>query len=174
MISDNREQFQIEYQAGKAAFECGQYRQSVQRFQAANNLVAGNSRQGGEAQMWLAIAYEAAGERDEAIALYQQLQRHPDRETRKQSKRLLYIMQAPQLTRRPEWLVEIPDLKNIADTETQFERGVSPYPTGKRTPRQLPTPDAIDLSEVNTKDNQFIWFGLIVTIFALGGLIWFS
>jgi tetratricopeptide (TPR) repeat protein len=174
VVSENREQFQIAYQAGKAAFESGQYRAAVQHFQAASALIPSNSRLGGEVQMWLAIAYEAAGDRTEAIALYQQLQHHPDLETRKQGKRLLYIAQAPELSRRSEWLVEIPDLKNLPESESKFDRGVSNRPAGNRAPRPRSTPEAIDLSQVNTKDNLFIWFGLIVTVLILGGLIWFG
>ena len=72
MSSENKEKFRIEYQAGKAAFESGDYRTAVQRLEAASALMGRTSRLGGEAQMWLVTAYEAAGQKIEAIALCQQ------------------------------------------------------------------------------------------------------
>jgi outer membrane protein assembly factor BamD (BamD/ComL family) len=81
--SDNKEKFRIEYQAGKAAFEGGDYRTAVKHLEAASALMKRTSRLGGEAQMWLVTAYEAAGQQAEAIALCEQLTRHPDPETSK-------------------------------------------------------------------------------------------
>ncbi|HAG80168.1 MAG TPA: hypothetical protein DCL61_03130, partial [Cyanobacteria bacterium UBA12227] len=159
MSSENKEQFRIEYQAGKAAFERGEYRTSVKRLEAACALMNRNSRLGGEAQMWLVTAYEAAGQTPEAIALCQQLSRHPDPETRKQGKRLLYILQAPQLKRPDEWMTKIPDLGAIAESEPQYRRGSSTASTSNSSRKVKPEP--IDLSQVNTKDNQFIWVALI-------------
>ena len=37
-----------------------------------------------------------------------------------------------------------------------------------------PEPEPIDLSQVNTTDNQFIWIALVGVILTLGGLFWFS
>ncbi|HBB36234.1 MAG TPA: hypothetical protein DDZ80_05680 [Cyanobacteria bacterium UBA8803] len=171
MSSENKEQFQIEYQAGKAAFERGEYKSAVKRLEAACALMNRNSRLGGEAQMWLVTAYEAAGETAEAIALCQQLSRHPDPETRKQGKRLLYILQAPKLKRPEEWMTKIPDLGAIAESESQYRRGSSAgASTSDRRPKL--TPEPVDLSQVNTKDNQFIWVALIAIILTVGGLIW--
>ena len=78
MSSENTEKFRIEYQAGKAAYERGDYRVSVKHLEAASALMSRNSRLGGEAQIWLAIAYEAAGQQSEAIALCPHLSRLPD------------------------------------------------------------------------------------------------
>lgn len=172
MNSENKEKFAIEYQAGKAAFERGEYRTSVKRLEAACALMKGNSRLGGEAQMWLVTAYEAAGQTQEAIALCQQLSRHPDPETRKQGKRLLYILQAPQLKRPEEWMTKIPDLGAIAESESQYRSGSSTKGSSKST--RLANPEPIDLSQVNTKDNQFIWVALIALSLILGVLFWFG
>jgi hypothetical protein len=35
-------------------------------------------------------------------------------------------------------------------------------------------PEAIDLTQVNTKDNQFVWVALIALLVTVGGLIWFG
>lgn len=156
-----------EYQAGIAAFERGQYRESVDRLQKASALTTGNSRLGGKIQIWLVTAYEAAGQRTEAIALCEQLKQHPDSETSKQGKRLLYIMQAPQLKRPTEWMTQIPDLAAIADNESQVRIG-----SGNNKPKQPPQTEFVDLSQVNTQDNRFIWVSLIAIGLTIIGLLW--
>lgn len=175
MNSENKEKFRIEYQAGKVAFERGDYRAAVKHLEAACALMSQNSRSGGEAQTWLVTAYEAAGQKTEAIALCQQLSRHPDIEIRKQGKNLLYILQAPQLKRPAEWMTQIPDLGTLAESDPQDRRGsqsTSPSGTSNRDRKKEPEP--IDLTQVNTKDNQFIWIALIALILTVGGLIWFG
>ncbi len=127
--------------------------------EAASALIAGNSRKGGEVQIWLVTAYEAAQQRTEAIALCKQLARHPDIETRKQSKRLLYIMEAPQLTMRPEWLTEIPDLTALAEGNDKFRQG-STSSNGTGSQKQQKEPEPIDLSQVNYKGQSFYLGGI--------------
>ncbi|GAC1496693.1 MAG: hypothetical protein NVS2B14_10660 [Chamaesiphon sp.] len=172
MSSENKDQLRVEYEAGKAAIENGQYRQAVQHLEAASSLVVHNSPQGGEVQIWLVTAYEAAGYRTEAIALCKQLGHHPDLETRKQSKHLIYIMEAPQLNRRPEWLTQIPDLTALADGDEKFRQG-SAAPNRNRSQRQPLVSEPIDLNKVNTKDNRFIWVALVAASLLLGSLILF-
>ncbi len=159
-----------EYRAGVAAFERGQYRESVQRLEKASALVNRNSRMGGEVLIWLVIAYEAAGQRAEAISLCEQIKQHPDAETSKQGKRLLYIMQAPQLKRPAEWLTQIPDLAAIADNTSQAR--LSNTNLGRTAPKQPQAPEPLDLSQVNTKDNRFIWVSLIAIGLTIGFLFW--
>lgn len=174
MSTENLEQAQSQYQLGKAAFERGQYRESVQSLEKAVNLVARNTRLGGEMQIWLVTAYQAAEQQTEAIALCEQLTKHPDLTTRKQGKRLLYILQAPRLKTRPEWLTEIPDLTNLDDGSDT--KGASQFKPANRPARSRPQPEPepIDLSQVNTKDNQFIWVALGAIALTLGSLIWLS
>lgn len=171
MSSDNKEKFRIEYQEGKAAFERGEYRTSVRHLEAASALMNRTSRLGGEAQLWLVTAYEAAGQKEEAIALCQQLSRHPDPETSKQGKRLLYILQAPQLKRPEEWMTKIPDLGAIAESDPKDRRGSNTAVVSRKR-KEPPKPEPIDLTQVNTKDNQFIWVALIAIALTVGGLIW--
>ncbi len=120
--------------------------------------------------MWLVTAYEAAGQTSEAIALCEQLTRHPNLETSKQGKSLLYILKAPQLKRPEEWMTKIPDLGAIAESDPKDRRGTNP--TRNRNTNELPEP--IDPSQINTKDNQFIWVALITLSLLVGGLIWFG
>lgn len=173
MSSESLEIVRTQYQAGVAAFERGQYRDSVQHLEKASAQANRNSRLGGEIQLWLVTAYEAAGQRTEAIALCEQLKRHPDSETSKQARRLLYIMQAPQLKRPTEWLTQIPDLGAVSDNDTKTRIG-SGTATSNRQGQQRDQPEPIDLTQVNTRDNRFIWVALIAIALTLGGLIWSS
>ncbi len=163
--------FDTDYQSGQIAFERGEYRQAVSCLLAAVAQVQPNTRIGGEAQVWLAIAFEAAGQIQEAQAICQKLSNHPNLDTRQASKRMLYIMQAPELTRRDEWLIKIPDLTHIEDAEGNFAVNNTPILPSKAKERSIDEIYApVDLSQVNTKDNGFISIALILTIMALVGL----
>lgn len=169
-----QQQIEQSYQAGQSAFERGQYREAVQYLTSASALVNRNSEFGGEVQVWLVTAYEAAGQKQEAIALCQQLGKHPSAEIRKQSRQLLYILEAPQLKRPPEWLTEIPDLSRVTEAETKTYRG-SAHPSQTPRPRRSEVPEeTVDLSQVNTKDNAFVWLGLGATLLIVAGLLWFG
>lgn len=163
---ENQEKFQIEYQAGKNALECGEYRQSILHLEAASQLVTRGSRLGGEVLIWLVTAYQAAGKVDEAIALCQQLANHPHYETRKQSQDLLFIIKAPKLNRPQEWMSQIPDLSAVDKSEAEFRRGkgTTVYKKGQENEPE------VDLTKVNTKDNQFIWVALSVILLTLVSL----
>jgi hypothetical protein len=163
--------FETDYQAGQIAFERGQYRQAVSHLLVAVAQVQPNTRMGGEVQVWLATAFEGAGQIQEAKALCQQLSNHPNLDTRQASKRMLYIMQAPELTRRDEWLIKIPDLSHLEDAEGNFAVNNQPILPPKPQARSIDERYApIDLSQVNTKDNGFISIALIFTVVTLLGL----
>ncbi|MEP0910048.1 hypothetical protein NDI45_03820 [Leptolyngbya sp. GB1-A1] len=176
MAEDNTELAREQYQAGQAAFERGEYRRSVEFLEKAVNLAGQNSTLGGESQIWLVTAYQANGQQTEAIALCEQLQNHPNLKTRKEGSRLLYILKAPELKRREEWMTKIPDLSGVADAE-EPNKAMSAYPAPTARPAR-PQPQAelepIDLSQVDTKDNGFIWVALGVIGLILGGLVWLS
>lgn len=165
MTTDNQEKFQQKYQAGKHALERGQYRLSIENLEAAKELVKPNSRRGGEAQIWLVTAYQAANQLEQAIALAQELITHPDTQTREQAKRILYIIKAPQLERPKEWMSEIPDLATA-------DPGASRYVAAKK--RSTPQLATIELEEqpnsIATQDNQFVWFALGLIILLFGSL----
>jgi tetratricopeptide (TPR) repeat protein len=158
------------YQSGKLAFENGKYREAVENLEKASALLSRNSRLGGEVEIWLVTAYEAAGRTEEAIALCQQLQRHPFPETSKQAKQLLYILKAPKLQRPSEWMTEIPDLGTLPDNEAKIRASGNPRKSsGQKTTAE---PELVDLSQVNTRDNRFIWVALIVIGLTLSYLAW--
>lgn len=166
------------YQAGKVAFERGSYRQSVESLEKANSLVNRTSRLGGEVQIWLVNAYQANGQQQEAIALCKRVSRHPDYNTAKQGKRLLYILEAPKLKSRPEWMTTIPDLGALdgAEGSSLVQKYAANRPKKGRSPRSksAPQPPPLDPSQINTKDNGFVWIALIITVFIVGGLVWLS
>lgn len=160
------------YQAGIIAFENGQYKEAVEQLEKASALLVRNSRLGGEVQIWLATAYEAAGRNEEAIALCEQLKRHPDLETNKESRRLQYIFQAPKLQRPKEWMTEIPDLATLPDNQTKIRLTAK---TTKSSVTPEPTePKFDDLTQINTRDNRFIWVALIAISFTIVTLVWYS
>jgi hypothetical protein len=176
-IEENLETARREFQAAKLAFERGEYRKSLQHLETARSLVNLNSRLGGEVQIWLVTVYEALGQRTEAIALCRQITHHPDWHTRKQSKRLLYILEAPRLVTRPEWLIQIPDLANLIDQDTEQRGKVSAAAASKRsTPAPKPAfqLESIDSNQVNTQDNRFLWLALVVTLLVLGISLWLA
>jgi hypothetical protein len=166
--------FDTDYQSGQIAFERGEYRQAVGYFLAAIAQVQPNTQIGGEVQIWLATAFEATGQISEAKALCQKLSNHPNLDTRQASKQMLYIMQAPELTRRDEWLIKIPDLTHIEDAEGNFAVNSTPILPSKAKEKSLDEIYApVDLSQVNTQDNGFSSTALILTILTLVGL-WFA
>lgn len=169
MTSEKLEIVQNEYLAGKIAFESGRYAQAVQSLETASGLVDRTSRLGGEVQIWLVTAYQASGNTEGAIGLCRKLTRHPSIETRKQAKRLIFILEAPQLIIPPEWMVKIPDLGALDENEsTSFQ--ASPNADIKYAKPKPVAPEPVDLSQVNTKDNRFIWVALIAIALILGGL----
>jgi hypothetical protein len=163
--------FDPDYQSGQIAFERGEYRQAVSYFLAAVAQVQPNTQIGGEVQMWLVTAFEAAGQIQEAKALCQKLASHPNLDTRQASKRMLYIMQAPDLVRRDEWLTKIPDLSHLEDAQGNAGVNINPSAPTPPKPRSLEEQYApIDLSQVNTKDNGFITIASILTIVTFLGI----
>lgn len=168
MTTDNREKFLHQYRAGKRALERGKYHQSIENLKAAIELVTPTSRQGGEAQIWLVTAYQAANLTSEAVTLAQKLLDHPHTETRQQAKRLLYIIQAPQLSRPKEWLSEIPDLAHADIDKAKYVAAKTKNDRSTRGKNQA----EVDSIEINDRDNQFVWFALLAAILTLGSIVW--
>lgn len=154
------------YKIGKIAFEQGRYRLSIENLEKACQLASFSTRVGGEVRIWLVNAYEAAQQTEDAIALCQDLTTHPQMETKKQALRLLYILKAPQLKRPEEWMTKIPDLN--ADDNNRIK--YTP-PSNQKKIKPKPQIQLEDLSKINTKDNNFIWLSLIISILTLTGFI---
>ncbi|WP_071515343.1 hypothetical protein [Geitlerinema sp. PCC 9228] len=161
------EQAKQQYQAGRAAFERGQYRQSIKHLETARQYVQSPSSLGGSIQIWLVTAYEALGERDKALKLCKQLVRHPDMDTRKQARGLVDILEAPRLKKRPEWLVQIPDMQNLEDSNAKMQPAASTVKKAAPKKKKPTSAPPVDWSQVNTKDNGFVWIALAAILLAI-------
>ena len=172
MTTESLELARSRYQMGTTAFENGQYREAVENLEKASALLGKNTRFAGEVEIWLVNAYEAAGRSEEAIALCQELSRHPHYEVRHQAKRLAYILKAPKLNRPKEWMTEIPDFSIISDNKSKMMIAAKPNqsPSAKKPVEK----EYIDLSTVNTQDNNFVWVALIAVGFTISYLVWLS
>lgn len=176
MSTENLETVQAQFQLGKTAFERGLYRNSIECLEAAASSVDLTSHLGGEVQIWLVTAYEAFGKTPEAIALCERVIRHPDYKIRKQGRRLLTILNAPRLRSRPEWLTQIPDLTGLPTADEDSPKPYAPPSRPRPQPKPKPQPELepIDLSQVNTRDNQFVWVMLGAIALMIAGLAWFG
>jgi tetratricopeptide (TPR) repeat protein len=165
----NPEELPSDYLAGQAAFERGDYQQAVHYLETALAAIEPRSAIGGEVQLWLVTAHEASGNLPAAIDLCVKLNTHPHLETRQKSKRILYILQAPTLVRREEWITKIPDLKELESYNGSS--GSAAPPSSRSMPRRKrPPPPPIDPSEINTSDNGFIAVMLVLGLAILGWL----
>jgi tetratricopeptide (TPR) repeat protein len=172
VATDDLELAQAQFLAGQAAFERGQYRQAIEALDQAIGYAGRNSALGGEAQIWLVNAYQAADRNGEAIALCESLGNHPNLKTRKQSRRMISILKAPKLKLREEWMTKIPDLSQLDEAKSKNKKA-SGYPPSPR-PRPKPAPKPVDLSQVETKDNGFVWLALGAIVLTIVGLVWLS
>ncbi|TAD80191.1 MAG: hypothetical protein EA001_01430 [Oscillatoriales cyanobacterium] len=157
------------YQQGRSLFEAGRYREAIEALESAVSLLAAASALGGEMQVWLVTAYEAAGLQDLAVQLCRQLSKHPSLETRSQARRLLAILEAPILSKRPEWLTEIPDLSNLDEAGNSGGRATATVAPAQRSrPRPTPEPEPIDPASI-VHENRFLGFSLVVVGLLIGG-----
>lgn len=150
---------------GRDALEKGFPNEAIVAFEAALDQGYPQSYLGGEIQIWLATAYEAAGQHQAAVDRCRQLASHPHPTIRKQSADILYIWEAPTLQTRPDWVVNIPDLSEVEDNPAPTS-GAGLNRKKQRPKPELPEPQ-IDPSQINRQENQFIWLGLGVTAIVL-------
>ncbi|MCG9884587.1 MAG: hypothetical protein MH825_03235 [Cyanobacteria bacterium] len=158
------------YLRGRDAFERGRYRDAIAQFDQARRGVMPNSPLGGEIQVWTVMTREALGDREVALEQCRALCKHPQLDTRKQAKRLLVILEAPQLARRPEWLTAIPDLSKLEDgSGDRFAASKIPPPKPKppENPWLNPPPPPADAV---TFDGRGLWLALAIAIALMG--IW--
>jgi hypothetical protein len=159
----------ILYQQGQSCIGRGAYREAIALLEQAQTGTARATRLNGDIRFSLVMAYEAAGERDQARGLCRELQTHPDSEIRRQATHLLYILEAPQLERKAEWVVQIPDLDHVSESRLRPRGSGHAKPKADKTDYRLTPPD--NLASMNTRDNQFLWFGLFIVVI-LGAGLW--
>ncbi|APB34592.1 hypothetical protein GlitD10_2260 [Gloeomargarita lithophora Alchichica-D10] len=127
------------YQQGLRAMESGRYRTAVAALQTA----LAERPHDPQVKLWLAMAYEANQQRELARNLCRELTAHPDPQVRQQSQQVLYILEAPQLQRRAEWLNEIPPM-----TEEPLP-GLTLGTPKQITPPPVPEPVMVARSQSN-------------------------
>jgi len=176
---DRKLQAQTCFQAGQRAFEFGNYPIAIQKFEQGRTFASASSALHGELQTWLVTAYEAAGDRDRALELCRTIGSHPNLETRKQAKRLLYILEAPKLRRKEDWLTKIPDLTDIRDNNdknwgTTASNLTSPKPVKIKPPEGYVIPEPTDPTKVNMGDERSLGWAVAGAIAILLGVLWFG
>jgi hypothetical protein len=167
---------QQDLQLAQRAFEAGQYRTSVEVLERARALAAPGTLLQGEIMIWLVTAYEAAGQRAQAQILCQLATKHPQWDTRKEAKRLLYILKAPILRSRDDWQTKIPDLESL-EPKTENQKWAAPKSPGIRPPRPAPAPKGYQIAplpdpNVAREDEGFVWVVLGAIGVVLAGLTW--
>lgn len=174
---------QAEHQAkesllqGQRAFEAGQYTDAIQQFEQGKSLASSGTALQGELQIWLVTAYEASGDLPRALELCRRISHHPDMETRKQAKRLLYILEAPKLRMNPEWLTEIPDLTDIKSKNEDRDWGrpilnlLPPEAPKAKPPEGYVIPEPTDPTKVNMGDERSLLWALASAMFVLASVI---
>ena len=150
---------------GKAAFEAGFYQDAIALLRQGEMAQTDDRSMAvdGELKIWLVMAYEAAGDRSAALNLCRIVSRHPHGQTRDQGKRLLYILEAPKLKMKSEWLVEIPDLSHLENTNdrawTPPPINLSPPPKLRpTTPKGYVIPEPTDPTTVNMGDERSVFW----------------
>jgi hypothetical protein len=179
-FSPNEAQAKTCLQQGQRAFEAGQYQAAMAQFEQGKQWAESGTPLQGELRIWLVMSYEAIGDRDRALELCRLIGSHPDMETRKQAKRLLYILEAPKLRMNPEWLTEIPDLTEIASNKKDNKDWGRPMvnlsppkPPRVKPPEGYIIPEPTDPSKVIMGDDRSLLWALAGAIgVLLGLLIW--
>jgi tetratricopeptide (TPR) repeat protein len=168
---------------GQAAFEAGEYRKAIELLKQGEKrvMLAGGKTKAleGEIKIWLVMAYEASGNPEKALELCRIVSRYPHGETREQGKRLLYILEAPKLATKPDWITEIPDLTHIQPSD---DRAWTPPPTNLAPSRPLRPvqqegyviPEPTDMTRVNMGDERSVVWLMGATIGVLVGLVFYA
>ncbi len=169
---------QQDLQLAQRAFEAGQYQTSVEVLERARALASPGTVLQGEIMIWLVTAYEAAGQRAQAQILCQLATKHPQWDTRKEAKRLLYILEAPILRSREDWQTKIPDLESL-EPKTEGQKWAAPQSPAIRPPRPAPVPKGYQIAplpepNVEREDRAFVWVVLGSIGVVLLGLTWFG
>ncbi len=164
----------LKFQQGQRYFEAGRYREAIQSLNQACALVESSTKASGEMRLWLVTAYDAAGQREEALGLCRRLAQSPFIDVRRQAKRLLTILEAPKLSIHDDWVTKIPSLEAV--NERGQIRGVSSQTTIRKSLAPKPAIDdhEVDLTQVTTSDRGLvIMAGGLVLILGVT-LIWFA
>lgn len=116
------------YDSGVYAYGRGMYDDAVKWFEAAEKETSETSTLGGRIQIYKALALDAYGQRDKALAVYKWVESvHPVKSIRKQAEELRYILEAPRLEIGENERVQVPLLRKDG-----FEPYNDKWSTGRR------------------------------------------
>ncbi len=154
------------YQTGIADFERGNYQAAVKQLEQARTLVPAQTSRGGEIQIWLANAYDAIGNSEQALALCRSLAKHPDQEVRKSACYVLGIISAPKLKKPEDAISAIPNLKNLDPSNNQI--GGARSKPSKASDRQDFQEETLSSPLTDpTSNNQFLWIAMAIALISL-------
>jgi tetratricopeptide (TPR) repeat protein len=168
MVSESNQTWKLLYAEGKEALERGRYKLSIDKLQAAISQIPDNTFADGEAKILLVTAYQAAGEIKQAVNLCRSLTAYPHPVISTQAKRILYIIEAPQLQRPQDWMSEIPDLSDAEPAESVT------FSSKTTSSKDLKALESDSLEVVGQQDNQFVWAALGLIFLIIAGLFWFN
>jgi len=113
-VKQRDEKARMEILKGKKEYNKGNYSDSAAFFKSAADCTTSDTLIGGEAKMWLALAFDGSGKIDEARNIYRELKdNHPLPSIRTQAGNLLYILEAPKLKIKEDERLKIPDLSEV-------------------------------------------------------------
>lgn len=136
------------------AFEHGDYQQVIALLLVAKTH-SSDAQIHAQIQLWLANAYGAIGEFEQAIAICEQLKSNPDRQVRKHAAFVAEILAAPNLSKPANLNLEIPLLSDQAYQENRRRlkfksiQAIAPSPTVRldELDWQPPIPNVFGLAD---------------------------
>lgn len=157
------------FAAGQWLYERGRYRESVQAFEEALEETGEQTALGGEVALWLALGYDAAGQRADCIALYKRLEDgHSSRTVRKQAYELRYILEAPKLEISADERVSIPLVSDDAAGGSYADRWArASSPRAKKVLRRWEDDWLENYRPPELTDNKFVLAATSVLCFTL-------
>ncbi|GMH39287.1 hypothetical protein BSKO_07185 [Bryopsis sp. KO-2023] len=166
----------VNFKIGKYAYSKGDYSGAVEALEKTVEECGTLSAVGGEASLWLALAYQAVGREKECIELYKELkERHVNRMIRKKATDLLYIMEAPKLKLTQEERVKVPVMENAERWSPRGSFGARPSSSGIKTKKQVKKSleDQFwdEYQPPKLVRNRYVW---IASFILAVGLAWYS
>ena len=152
------------YQSGIFQFERGNYRESVKQLEQASSLAGAKTKQGGEIQVWLVNAYDAAGRSNEAIELCRSLSKHPSSDVRKSASYVLGILTAPKLADLQDVTTDISNFRRLDVNRSSLKEqtGTSTLESDDRLEQKY----GVSTNQ-NPNNRTGLWFAIVLGSLAL-------
>lgn len=164
----------VHFKYGKYAYGKGEYDTAVEALEKAVEECGSLSMGGGEASLWLALAYQAVGREEDCVALYKELkERHISNTIRKRATDLLFIMEAPKLKLTQEEKVKVPVMESANRWSPRGSYGPSgrPVKPRKKVKKSLEDQFWDEYRPPQLVPNRYVW--IASSVLAVG-LAWYS